>query len=678
MKKFISDILAKANLGVEQNAYVLGTVGIGTASPYGRLELNGSGQSWTTAPVIRMWDSFNSKGWLVGNANNYTSGDFYIRTLPSVSENPGAGQQEFTIKHATGNVGIGTSSPGYKLDVVGDINFTSTLKFGGTTVLSNSSSDVYGNIRVLYSNSSINDGMYLNYNSSGGTGAHLRFFANGYTERMRIDASSGFVGIGTTSPTQLLHIVGINAANNGLTLQNTNASGNSQVRFLNTSGTERAAITYVNGSDAVYHYTAGGGNLLNLVGGNVGIGTTSPSTKLNIYSDTTADGILVDILSRPRITLRDRGNSDTIIGTGDYGLDDFFIDTYSGNALAIKGSTRNVGIGTTSPNYKLDVNGYINIYSGNGLRWGSGDAEIINSGYSLLFKTYNGSALAEVMRITTAGNVGIGTSNPLYKLSVIGEANVSGNLFVGGNVQVGTNTIFLDGQNNRLGIGTSNPDSRLHVGASNGAQLRIDFVSSGDNYYDGVTHYFRNGNGAANIMTLLNGGNVGIGTTSPSQKLHIYGTGSGAFSSILNIENSTSSASLIQFSNTVNGFAFGFNSTTTQRFVFINGGPTEIANINGATGVYTALSDKNKKKDFELSTLGLDAIMGLKPTLYRIKSENGTEKHLGFIAQEVKDFIPQAFVQNADFIGLTEMPIVAALTKAVQELKQELDTLKNK
>ena len=70
--------------------------------------------------------------------------------------------------------------------------------------------------------------------------------------------------------------------------------------------------------------------------------------------------------------------------------------------------------------------------------------------------------------------------------------------------------------------------------------------------------------------------------------------------------------------------------------------------------------------------------MGLKPTLYRIKSENGTEKHLGFIAQEVKDFIPQAFVQNADFIGLTEMPIVAALTKAVQELKQELDTLKNK
>ena len=93
-----------------------GLVGIGTASPYGRLELNGSGNEWNTAPGLRMWDSANNKGWFVGTANNTTAGDFYIRSLPSISANPGSSQQQFTIKH-TGKVGIGTTAPTAPLEV---------------------------------------------------------------------------------------------------------------------------------------------------------------------------------------------------------------------------------------------------------------------------------------------------------------------------------------------------------------------------------------------------------------------------------------------------------------------------------------------------------------------------------------------------------------------------------
>ena len=74
----------------------------------------------------------------------------------------------------------------------------------------------------------------------------------------------------------------------------------------------------------------------------------------------------------------------------------------------------------------------------------------------------------------------------------------------------------------------------------------------------------------------------------------------------------------------------------------------------------------------EQSTIGLNAILGLKPTLYRMKSEDNTEKHLGFIAQEVKEFIPQAYVENEDFIGLSDRPIIAALVKAIQELNNKL------
>jgi len=102
-----------------------GNVGIGTTSPRGKLQINGNGNSWNEAPSVRLWDTTNSKGWLVGNVNNYTAGDFYIRTFASVNADPTSASQEFTIKHATGNVGIGNTSP------------QTTLHTGPTTTVTN-------------------------------------------------------------------------------------------------------------------------------------------------------------------------------------------------------------------------------------------------------------------------------------------------------------------------------------------------------------------------------------------------------------------------------------------------------------------------------------------------------------------------------------------------------------
>ena len=87
-------------------------------------------------------------------------------------------------------------------------NVENAYRLDNTNVIYNSGTDVYGNIRVLQSNSTINDGMYLNYNSSGGAGADLRLFANGTSERIRIKANTGYVGIGTTAPVSMLHVMG--------------------------------------------------------------------------------------------------------------------------------------------------------------------------------------------------------------------------------------------------------------------------------------------------------------------------------------------------------------------------------------------------------------------------------------------------------------------------------------
>jgi hypothetical protein len=158
-------------------------------------------------------------------------------------------------------------------------------------------------------------------------------------------STTGNVGIGETSPTSKLSIKGSDAA---IDITRGNA-GDSKWEFSSDSSSMYIAEMSTGTRDYVM--------TLKETTGNVGIGVTDPEKRLEVKSDTTYDGIMIDVLSAPEITFRDRGNSDTRIGTGRHQLDGFHIDTYSGNALLIKGSNRFVGIGTTSPDSKLDVRG---------------------------------------------------------------------------------------------------------------------------------------------------------------------------------------------------------------------------------------------------------------------------------------------------------------------------------
>jgi hypothetical protein len=219
----------------------------------------------------------------------------------------------------------------------------------------------------------------------------------------------------------------------------------------------------------------------------------------------------------------------------------------------------------------------------------------------------------------------------------------------------------------------------LSINGSTDSILEFQIGASSSGYiYSSATNLEVNANGnrwlqfntnGTEKLRITSGGDVCIGTTTVSDKLTING----------GIRSMGSGGGYFFDDRSNSSYFYGWYSTGNTNVYFFNGNSgSNIASISPSTGVYTPLSDINKKKDFELSTIGLKEVLQLKPTLYRMKDEDNTEKHLGFIAQEVKEFIPQAYVEQDEFIGLNYNAIIATLVKAVQELEARLKTIENK
>ncbi|TSC87231.1 MAG: cell wall surface anchored protein [Parcubacteria group bacterium Gr01-1014_8] len=177
----------------------------------------------------------------------------------------------------------------------------------------------------------------------------------------------------------------------------------------------------------------------------------------------------------------------------------------------------NVGVGTAAPSQKLQVvNGAIDINTDDQfLYFGSGDAGIRESGANLKFETYTGAALTEKMRITGAGNVGIGTTTPATLLSIAGTSGLfasttATSTFQGGGINLltaagNTGCFAVNGtclSNTASGIVGSGTTGQFPYYAANGTTLT-----------------------ATSTLFVSTASNVGIGATSPAAKLDVEGSG---------------------------------------------------------------------------------------------------------------------------------------------------------
>jgi len=218
-----------------------------------------------------------------------------------------------------GNVGIGLSTPAYKFEVSGgDVNIAgaNVLRFGTVAVLNTASSpnDIYANIRVLRNESTVNaDGMFIGYNNGGTTAAHLRFYANGVNERMRIQANNGHVGIGTDTAAGRLDVYNDTNGEHVSFVRNNNSGVNAYSAIvLRRNGNTNGLVMFTNSSNRTDDGGAGNSTLRTdngklLVGaggttwhsfetnGNVGIGLTNPAAaRLHIKTDNTNPALRIE------------------------------------------------------------------------------------------------------------------------------------------------------------------------------------------------------------------------------------------------------------------------------------------------------------------------------------------------------------------------------------------------
>ena len=416
------------------------------------------------------------------------------------------------------------------------------------------------------------------------------------TERMRIKFDTGKVGIGTTTPVEQLTVFG-------------QVASTSSSSTVNTAGANRAIMDLTGGGARMGHFrgaTAAGSGFLRLFtdsvermrissAGDVGIGTT-PTTGYKLDVVRTSPGY--SIVGRHATG----GKVGIYNSTGDNGIgtvNNYAFNLFTNNSAPQMSITTsgNVGIGATDADSfgRFLVSGTGNLINANATS-GAATFQLYEGGQGRFgIVTLNGSAGAkftiagtEKMRITSVGNVGIGTNNPTEKLVVqdgkvlAGHTNTRGygfhdlsNYTYTANtsrlslVTAGTEAMSIT-SSQRVGIGITNPLGKLHVyntattsngngtasetaigqdsitlyghGGTNGqtygsitwmgGSRRRAMISAvaenADTDYIGLAFYTQGTDGSGNYsesMRISRSGKVGIGTTSPTAKLHVAGTG---------------------------------------------------------------------------------------------------------------------------------------------------------
>jgi hypothetical protein len=600
-KAIYADGSGNVGIGTSSPASEL-TVSDGTASgltPFGGTELflDSSGDNYlqfgsgtSSSPAIYFGDS----------ADGDVGGIIYAHASNAMSFRTN-GSERLRISSA-GLVGIGTASPSQKLTVEGtdariyltgantDINMTGTADgqlsldgngFGFGIALNSSGANLYTN-----------------------SASRALILGTDETERMRI-TGTGNVGIGTTAPGGNLHLQGEAGNQVRLYLTDGDATGTGNSLLISKSGTA-SFISDRQASSQLWFGTADTERMRIDSSGNVGIGTSSPGNSRLAVLNGGAQAVF---------SVRDSANGRVQIGTTDYSVSNslaadlqitnqalsgtvgmtfnvgdatnsgniYWRSNTSNNTVQIVGnpgnnylafatnaaermritSSGNVGIGTSSPSSA--INGSLKALEissavGSAIRAtdtaASTNIEIAAGvGSTYVWNTTNtpmkfGTNGAERMQITSSGNVGIGNAAPSYLLDLYKAAStvvrVRNSAATGGTPSTTHGEFVIESTDGNMGmqfLGSTTADQRILFSDTAAA--------SGQIVYNHTSNYMALFTNTAERMRIDSAGNVGIGTSSPANPLHVVGEGTFTRGLELGINGVDATSYITQYRSTV-------------------------------------------------------------------------------------------------------------------------------